>query len=127
MCESTTLHPCLHSCTCPCSCIDIPHVAGYRVVGSGKSLRIECRIPGADVNPYLAFAASLASGLAGIEQKLSPPEMFQGDIYQVRHKRTQQHAGGATHGSWVLRSLSSVHVVFMYSGWYTTRLYVLMT
>ena len=36
--------------------------AGFRVVGSGQSLRIECRIPGADCNPYLALAASLASG-----------------------------------------------------------------
>jgi len=35
---------------------------GFRVVGDGDSLRIECRIPGADCNPYLAFAASLASG-----------------------------------------------------------------
>lgn len=62
--------------------------AGFRVVGSGKSLRIECRIPGADVNPYLAFAASLASGLAGIRQKLAPPPLFEGDIYQARHLPT---------------------------------------
>ena len=40
--------------------------ASFRVVGEGESLRIECRIPGADCNPYLAFAASLASGLDGI-------------------------------------------------------------
>ena len=40
--------------------------AGFRVVGDGESLRIECRIPGADCNPYLAFAAALASGLDGI-------------------------------------------------------------
>ena len=37
--------------------------AGFRVVGEGNGLRIECRIPGADCNPYLAFAAALASGL----------------------------------------------------------------
>ena len=42
--------------------------AGFRVVGDGQSLRIECRIPGADCNPYLAFAAALASGLDGIAQ-----------------------------------------------------------
>ncbi|MBM3739478.1 MAG: glutamine synthetase [Acidobacteria bacterium] len=59
--------------------------AGFRVVGQGKSLRIECRIPGADANPYLAFAASLASGLAGIEQKIEPPEQFSGDVYAARH------------------------------------------
>eukprot|EP00455_Lapot_gusevi_P027218 TRINITY_DN287_c0_g1_i5.p1 TRINITY_DN287_c0_g1~~TRINITY_DN287_c0_g1_i5.p1 ORF type:complete len:525 (+),score=211.83 TRINITY_DN287_c0_g1_i5:46-1575(+) len=59
--------------------------AGYRVVGSGKSLRIECRIPGADVNPYLAFAASLASGLDGIRNKIEPPPYFAGNIYEARH------------------------------------------
>ena len=59
--------------------------AGFRVVGSGPSLRIECRIPGADCNPYLAFAAALASGLQGIEDKEEPPECFDGDIYAARH------------------------------------------
>jgi glutamine synthetase len=58
--------------------------AGFRVVGSGQSLRIECRIPGADVNPYLAFAASLASGLDGIERKTEPPPVFEGDVYAAR-------------------------------------------
>ncbi|MCL4109877.1 UNVERIFIED_CONTAM: hypothetical protein GTU68_028786 [Idotea baltica] len=55
--------------------------AGFRVVGKGESLRIECRIPGADCNPYLAFAASLASGMSGIDNKIEPPEIFEGDIY----------------------------------------------
>jgi glutamine synthetase len=55
--------------------------AGFRVVGHGSSLRIECRIPGADCNPYLAFAASLASGLDGIRNRIEPPECFVGDIY----------------------------------------------
>jgi glutamine synthetase len=55
--------------------------AGFRVVGRGSSLRIECRIPGADTNPYLAFAGSLASGLDGIANKIEPPEAFTGDIY----------------------------------------------
>jgi glutamine synthetase len=58
--------------------------AGFRVVGSGQSLRIECRIPGADCNPYLALAASIASGLDGIANKIEPPEVFVGDIYQAR-------------------------------------------
>jgi glutamine synthetase len=58
--------------------------AGFRIVGEGKSLRIECRIPGADANPYLAFAGSLASGLAGVRQKLEPPPLFEGDVYQAR-------------------------------------------
>ena len=41
---------------------------GFRVVGEGKSFRIENRMPGADANPYLAFAAMLAAGMAGIDE-----------------------------------------------------------
>lgn len=62
--------------------------AGFRVVGHGRSLRIECRVPGADCNPYLAFAAALASGLDGIVNKIEPPPIFEGDAYaasQVPH------------------------------------------
>lgn len=58
--------------------------AGFRVVGSGPSLRIECRIPGADCNPYLAYAAILAAGLDGIANETEPPDLFAGDIYQAR-------------------------------------------
>lgn len=58
--------------------------AGFRVVGKGESLRIECRIPGADCNPYLAFAAALASGLDGIENQIEPPAIFEGDIYAAK-------------------------------------------
>jgi len=59
--------------------------AGFRVVGAGPSLRIECRIPGADCNPYLAFAAALVSGLDGIEHRIEPPPMFEGDVYAAQH------------------------------------------
>jgi glutamine synthetase len=59
--------------------------AGFRVVGRGQTLRIECRIPGADCNPYLAFAAALASGLDGIRNRIEPPACFVGDIYAARH------------------------------------------
>jgi glutamine synthetase len=62
--------------------------ASFRVVGSGPSLRIECRIPGADCNPYLAFAAVLASGLDGIEKKLDPPPIFEGDVYAAQNLPT---------------------------------------
>ena len=55
--------------------------AGFRVVGRGPSLRVECRIPGADANPYLAYAALIAAGLDGLEQKLDPGPAFQGDVY----------------------------------------------
>jgi len=58
--------------------------AGFRVVGAGPSLRIECRIPGADCNPYLAFAASLASGLEGVRNRIEPPARFTGDVYAAR-------------------------------------------
>jgi len=55
--------------------------AGFRIVGSGASLRVECRIPGADANPDLAFAATLAAGLDGIAQRTEPPPRFSGDAY----------------------------------------------
>jgi glutamine synthetase len=57
--------------------------AGFRVVGRDQSLRIECRIPGADVNPYLMYAAALASGLDGIRNQIEPPEIFVGDVYEA--------------------------------------------
>ncbi|MCA0997724.1 glutamine synthetase family protein [Alloyangia pacifica] len=56
--------------------------AGFRLVGEdSKGVRIECRIPGSDMNPYLACAAQLAAGLAGIEEKLDLPDPAQGDVY----------------------------------------------
>ncbi len=54
---------------------------GFRVVGSGNALRIENRLPGADSNPYLAFAAMLGAGLTGIERKIEPPAAFRGNGY----------------------------------------------
>jgi len=58
--------------------------AGFRVVGDGPGLRIECRIPGADANPYLALAASLACGLDGIANRIEPPAAFVGDVYAAK-------------------------------------------
>jgi glutamine synthetase len=58
--------------------------AGLRVVGRGSSLRIECRVPGADCNPYLALAGMLASGLDGIAEQIDPPERFVGDVYAAQ-------------------------------------------
>jgi glutamine synthetase len=57
--------------------------AGFRVVGHDQSLRIECRIPGADVNPYLAYAGVIAAGLEGIANQVEPPDIFEGDVYQA--------------------------------------------
>ncbi len=55
---------------------------GFRIVGHGRSTRVETRIPGGDVNPYLAFAALLAAGLDGIEQKLELPAALEGNAYE---------------------------------------------
>ena len=55
--------------------------AGFRVVGAGPSLRIENRLPGGDTNPYLAYAAAIASGLDGIRNRIEPPAAFSGDAY----------------------------------------------
>ena len=59
--------------------------AGFRVVGGGPSLRVECRVPGADANPYLAYAALFAAGLEGVEQRIEPPPAFEGDVYQAEN------------------------------------------
>lgn len=56
--------------------------AGYRLCGAGsKAVRIECRVGGSDLNPYLAFAALLAAGIKGIEDKLTLAAPFVGDAY----------------------------------------------
>ena len=72
--------------------------AGFRVVGHGSSLRIECRMPGADANPYFVYAAAIAAGLDGIENKVEPPPMFRGNIYEAselpRVPRTLREAIG---------------------------------
>jgi glutamine synthetase len=53
----------------------------FRLVGHGASLRLENRIPGGDVNPYLATAAVIAAGLAGIEEELELEPAFEGNAY----------------------------------------------
>jgi glutamine synthetase len=56
--------------------------AGFRLCGEAtKAIRIECRIGGADLNPYLAFSALLAAGLAGLEEKLTLGTPHTGDAY----------------------------------------------
>jgi len=54
---------------------------GYRTVGHGRGFRVENRTPGADANVYLAFAATIAAGLYGIEHRLELPERFEGNAY----------------------------------------------
>jgi glutamine synthetase len=53
-----------------------------RVVGHGQGLRVENRLPGADVNPYLALAAMVAAGLHGIENELELEPAFEGNAYE---------------------------------------------
>jgi glutamine synthetase len=60
---------------------------GFRIVGHGEALRTETRIPGGDVNPYLAFAALLAAGLYGIEQGLELPPPLEGNAYESDAER----------------------------------------
>jgi glutamine synthetase len=54
---------------------------GFRVVGHGNGLRIENRMPGADANPYLAFAATIAAGMAGVRENLDCGEDYRGNAY----------------------------------------------
>ncbi len=56
---------------------------GFRIVGHGSSRRVECRIPGADMNPYLGIAALLAAGLDGIENKTDPGPELVGNAYEA--------------------------------------------
>jgi len=91
--------------------------AGFRLCGEGKSLRIECRIPGADANPYIAFAVLLAAGLHGIEQKMKLEPMAKGNIYaqDVRQvPTTLREAIDALDNSKVLRKLLGDDVIDHY-------------
>lgn len=66
--------------------------AGFRLCGEGtKAVRVECRIGGSDINPYLAMAAQLAAGIAGMEEKLELRPALAGDAY--RAKKTRQIPG----------------------------------
>jgi glutamine synthetase len=60
---------------------------GFRIVGHGPSKRVETRIPGGDVNPYLAFAALIAAGLHGIENELELPPPLEGNAYESDAER----------------------------------------
>jgi glutamine synthetase len=55
---------------------------GFRLCGEGRGFRVENRIPGADANPYLAFAATIAAGLHGLSSKLKAPRLYDGNAYE---------------------------------------------
>ncbi len=93
--------------------------AGYRVCGEGtKGIRVECRVGGADLNPYLAMAALLAAGLDGIEKKMDLEPEMKGDVYQAGQAReipkTLGEAAAALHGSAMLRAAMGDDVVDHY-------------
>jgi glutamine synthetase len=54
---------------------------GFRVVGHSNSFRVENRMPGADANPYLAFAATLVAGMAGVAEQLDCGDVYEGNAY----------------------------------------------
>jgi len=83
--------------------------AGFRVVGMGtKGVRVECRIGGADLNPYLALAALLAAGLDGVAQGLALQPEMRGDLYATEGiaeiPKTLRDAAARMHGSAMLRT-----------------------
>jgi glutamine synthetase len=57
---------------------------GFRVVGEHGGFRVESRLPGADVNPYIGYAATIVTGLHGIENKVEAPAMFEGNAYEAK-------------------------------------------
>jgi glutamine synthetase len=68
-----------------------------RVVGHGASLRYENRLPGGDVNPYLAVAAMIAAALHGVERELEPPPPFAGNAYNADFERVPTTLHQAAH------------------------------
>jgi glutamine synthetase len=93
--------------------------AGFRLCGEDtKGIRIECRIGGADLNPYLAYAGLLAAGLRGIEEKLELEPPYSGDAYGEEKLRdvpkTLRSAIAALRGSEMLRAAMGEEVVAHY-------------
>jgi glutamine synthetase len=94
--------------------------AGYRVCGAGtKAIRLECRIGGADLNPYLAFAALIAAGLDGVEKRMNLEPAFSGDAYDPSKKlrevpKTLREAAALLDGSKFLRAAMGHDVIDHY-------------
>jgi glutamine synthetase len=91
-----------------------------RVVGHGAGLRLENRLPGGDVNPYLAMAGMLGSGLRGIELGLPLEPAFEGNAYTSDHPRVPtslQEARDLFAASPVARELLGDEVVDHYTNY----------
>ena len=90
---------------------------GFRIVGHGPSKRVETRLPGGDVNPYLAFAALIAAGLHGIEARLELPQPFEGNAYESdveRFPSTLREAIAALEAGGIARAALGDEVVDHY-------------
>ncbi|MEV5677393.1 glutamine synthetase family protein [Streptomyces sp. NPDC052164] len=88
-----------------------------RVVGHGRSMRFENRLPGGDVNPHLAVAGLIAAGLHGIEEKLELPEACEGNAYTAGYEQvptTLREAAGLWERSEVARAAFGDEVVRHY-------------
>jgi glutamine synthetase len=93
--------------------------AGFRLCGlHSKAIRVECRIPGSDINPYLTCAALLAAGLDGIEKAMALEPEMKGDMYAAGGIReipkTLREAADLLHGSAMLRAAFGDEVVEHY-------------
>jgi glutamine synthetase len=89
----------------------------FRVVGHGPGRRIECRVAGADVNPYLAMSALVAAGLDGVDRSLQPPPRTDGNAYtaDLEHVPTSlRDARDAFAGSALARDAFGEEVVAHY-------------
>jgi glutamine synthetase len=90
----------------------------FRVVGHGPGKRFECRLPGGDVNPYLAIAGLIAAGLHGVEQGLELPPACEGNAYAaegVEHVPSTLHeARDLFAGSAIARAALGEEVVAHY-------------
>ena len=88
-----------------------------RVIGHGSSLRLENRVPGGDVNPYLAVAAMIAAGLHGVENELPPVPEYEGNAYTsdcARVPTTLHEAADLLEGSALARAAFGDAVVNHY-------------
>jgi glutamine synthetase len=89
----------------------------FRVIGHGPSLRVECRVPGGDVNPYLALAAMIAAGLHGIDEELELEPALEGNAYTADKPHvpaTLRHAHDLFAASDVAREAFGQEVVAHY-------------
>jgi glutamine synthetase len=91
---------------------------GFRLCGEGPGFRVENRIPGADANPYLAFAATVAAGLHGVAAKLKAPKLYDGNAYEdaalPQVPKTLREAVGELERSKVARAAFGERVINHY-------------